>query len=498
VAAARQSSDVILDVNAGRSDAHPAAGHDMPFRLLLMGDFSGRASRRVVESGAALGSRRILRVDRDDIDDVLRRLAPRIALDDAGQVALRFASLDDFHPDAIYDQLPHFQAARAELTDVGRAPAPPASPATAGHQRTGSVLEDILGEPLDDPADDRGTGGAAGADEEFQSLVRNLVTPHLVPNADPREAGRLAQVDAALSAAMRAVLHHPRFQSLEALWRAVWMLVRRVETDEQLQIHLLDISRDELIADLRAAPARAEDSVVYRLIVESGDATSGSAPWALIAGDYRFDNSDQDLALLGRLAEVARRAGASFIADASAQLSGLPDFEELPDAHDWSSETSAQWDALRRTAAARWAGLVAPRILLREPYGAATDPCERFRFEEFSGTPAHADLLWGSGAFACAMLLAESFAEAGWSLRPGMLRDVGGLPLVLVGVGTERDAVPCAELLLTERAAEHMMDRGIMPLASLRNQDAVHLVRFQSIAEPAAALGGRWTGSPSA
>jgi len=43
-----------------------------------------------------------------------------------------------------------------------------------------------------------------------------------------------------------------------------------------------------------------------------------------------------------------------------------------------------------------------------------------------------------------------------------------------------------------------MMDRGIMPLASLRNQDAVHLVRFQSIAEPAAALGGRWTGSPSA
>jgi len=271
-----------------------------------------------------------------------------------------------------------------------------------------------------------------------------------------------------------------------------------VETDEQLQIHLLDISRDELIADLRAAPARAEDSVVYRLIVESGDATSGSAPWALIAGDYRFDNSDQDLALLGRLAEVARRAGASFIADASAQLSGLPDFEELPDAHDWSSETSAQWDALRRTAAARWAGLVAPRILLREPYGAATDPCERFRFEEFSGTPAHADLLWGSGAFACAMLLAESFAEAGWSLRPGMLRDVGGLPLVLVGVGTERDAVPCAELLLTERAAEHMMDRGIMPLASLRNQDAVHLVRFQSIAEPARALGGRWTGSPSA
>ncbi|MGH7633737.1 MAG: type VI secretion system contractile sheath domain-containing protein, partial [Gemmatimonadaceae bacterium] len=372
----------------------------------------------------------------------------------------------------------------------------PPSPAAA-RQRTGSVLEDILGEPLDDPAEERGTGGAGAAEDEFRSLVRNLVAPHLIPNADAREAGRLARADAALSAAMRAVLHHPRFQSLEALWRAVWMLVRRVETDEQLQIHLLDVSREELVADLRAAPERAEDSAVCRLIMESCDATSGSAPWALIAGDYRFDSSDPDVELLARLAEVARRAGVSFIADASAPLSGLPDFAVLPDAHDWPSETSPRWDALRRTAAARWAGLVAPRLLLREPYGAATDACERFRFEELDGAPAHAELLWGSGAFACAMLLAESFAEAGWSLRPGMRRDIGGLPLVLIGAGTERDAVPCAELLLTERAAQHMMDRGIMPLASLRNQDVVHLVRFHSIAEPVAALGGRWTGSPA-
>lgn len=496
MAGERQSSDVFLDVNAGRTAASPVAGRDTPFRLLLLGDFSGRASRSSGESGGALAKRRAVRVDRDDFNDVLEHMAPRLVLDDAGRVALRFTSLDDFHPDAIYDQLPHFRAARAQLTDAAGVQAPPAA---APRRRAGSVLEDILGEPLDDPADDRGNAGAAAAaDDEFQSLVRNIVAPHLVPNADPRQADRLAQADAAMSAAMRAVLHHPRFQALEALWRAVWMLVRRVETDEQLQIHLLDISRDELMADMSAAGDRAEDSVIHRLIVESSVGTPGSGPWALIAGAYQFGPDDADVALLARLAEVARQAGASFVADASAQLSGLPDFETLPDAHDLPSRTSPLWDALRHASSARWVGLVAPRFLLREPYGAATDPCERFGFEEFSGTPGHAGLLWGSGAVACAMLLAESFVEAGWSLRPGMRRDIGGLPLVFVRTGGETDAIPCAELLLTERAAQHMMDRGIMPLASLRNQDVVHLVRFHSIAEPAAALGGRWTGVPSA
>jgi hypothetical protein len=31
-----------------------------------------------------------------------------------------------------------------------------------------------------------------------------------------------------------------------------------------------------------------------------------------------------------------------------------------------------------------------------------------------------------------------------------------------------------------------------MPLASVKNRDSVVLVRFQSIAEPPAALAGRW------
>ena len=61
-----------------------------------------------------------------------------------------------------------------------------------------------------------------------------------------------AAVDEALSDAMRAVLHHPDFQNAESLWRGVDFLLRRLETSHQLQVHLIDLSAEELAADLSA------------------------------------------------------------------------------------------------------------------------------------------------------------------------------------------------------------------------------------------------------
>jgi hypothetical protein len=60
------------------------------------------------------------------------------------------------------------------------------------------------------------------------------------------------------------------------------------------------------------------------------------------------------------------------------------------------------------------------------------------------------------------------------------------------GKGVDAEAVPCGETLLTERAAGRILDRGIMPLASLKAQDRVRLIRLQSVARPFAPLAGRW------
>ena len=106
---------------------------------------------------------------------------------------------------------------------------------------------------------------------------------------------------------------------------------------------------------------------------------------------------------------------------------------------------------------------------------------ESFDFEEMTGVPAHEDYLWGNPAFACAALLAESFSEYGWDMRPGTHAQIGGLPLHVYEQDGESALKPCAEALLTDEAVERILENGLMPLVSLKGQDAVRIVRFQSI-----------------
>jgi type VI secretion system protein ImpC len=133
---------------------------------------------------------------------------------------------------------------------------------------------------------------------------------------------------------------------------------------------------------------------------------------------------------------------------------------------------------------------------LRLPYGKKTQPLESFALEEFPGPPDHEDYLWGNPAFAVALLLAQSFSEAGWEMRPGTAAEIDRLPLhVFQPVhenGLESQSKPCAEVLLTEDAVEHLLEAGLIPLVSFRDRDTVRVMRFQSIAEPLRGLAGRW------
>jgi type VI secretion system protein ImpC len=176
---------------------------------------------------------------------------------------------------------------------------------------------------------------------------------------------------------------------------------------------------------------------------------------------------------------IARAAGAPFIA------------ESVP-SRDENAADHRAWQTLRRSEQARWIGLAMPRFLLRLPYGKNTSEIDSFDFEEMPGPPEHQNYLWANPAFACAYLLGRSFSEYGWSFTPGMVQDIGGLPLHTWQADAETHTQPCAEVLLTDRDAELILDEGLMPLTCINNFDCLRLVRFQSIADPPAALAGRW------
>jgi type VI secretion system protein ImpC len=280
---------------------------------------------------------------------------------------------------------------------------------------------------------------------------------------------------------MRALLHHRQFQELEAAWRGVDFLLRNVDTDDTLEVCLLDVSRTELGADLRNA-TDSGSGLVDLLVGQP----IGSRPWSLIVGLLAFDPADDDdVDLLARLAQVAAAARAPVLAAAGAGLLRAAD----PGAAS-ASEPSDAWQALRSLAEAQYAGLIAPRFLLRLPYGRSTDPIDSFAFEEMPGRREAGALLWGSPALAGASLLANAWREDGWGFDAPDHATVSGLPVYVFTESGEKHALPCGEVLLTDRMAERLLALGVMPLASVRDRDAVQIVRFQSIALPAAPLAG--------
>ena len=133
--------------------------------------------------------------------------------------------------------------------------------------------------------------------------------------------------------------------------------------------------------------------------------------------------------------------------------------------------------------------LTLPRFLLREPYG--RDSVESFRFEEITTPPDPADFLWANPAVACASCWANRSEQDGWDITLRSTQ-IAGLPLYTYEADGSTEMIPCAECWMTERTAERFLNRGIMPLASMKHSDAVRLVRLQSIARPAAPPAGRW------
>ena len=58
-----------------------------PFRILIMGDFSGRTNRGVAPSDTAWANQQPIRVDRDNIDAVMAKLGIGLKLPAQGKTA---------------------------------------------------------------------------------------------------------------------------------------------------------------------------------------------------------------------------------------------------------------------------------------------------------------------------------------------------------------------------------------------------------------------------
>jgi type VI secretion system protein ImpC len=324
-------------------------------------------------------------------------------------------------------------------------------------ERTGPPPKDLLSVIIAEQ-DEEGMPAPLREASDLERFVERATAGHLVAAPSPKQVERAAQRLNTQTERLRAILHHPKFQALEAAWRGLFFLVREVDTDAELKICLLDLTLPELVA--HADQLRTS-------LAERG-------PWAVLVGNFGFGQSDAEVRALRRIAVLAGALEAPFVAEAAV----LPEDDAM----------AGPWGELRASGEAEWLGLVMPRFLLRLPYGEATSPIESFGFEEMQGSQ-HEKYLWGNPAIVCAILLGQGFTSSGWELNQ-IPRRVEGLPLHVYRENGEAVAKPCAEILLSQSDAEDLLEAGVMPLVTVKGQDAAVLMRLQSIAKPARELAG--------
>jgi type VI secretion system protein ImpC len=400
---------------------------DRVYRICVMGDFGGEATGRLVE------------VDRDNIDKVMAAMNVRAA-------GLQLRALDDFHPDRLVDRI----ALGVEPEPSSPAPTPRPEPATPAPSE--GLLDSIV----------EGQAARQDAKGEAEHMVDRLVA-EAAASARP-VAPEAAKPGAAAAAALRKVLHDARFQSLESAWRSLALLANRLDTGSGLKLLMLDLPPAQLVE-------RLQDGRLEKLLLENQ-----VAPWATWIALWRFPAEPGPAALLARLAKIAAAGDVTLLASGDTALAGCRSIAATPDPDDWataelSDEAAAAWAALMRLPEAAHLGLVAPRLLLRLPYGKDADPIERFGFEEFLDAPEHERLLWGSGAVAAALMLATDKDDP----------EIDRVPLYVRKAPLGNEAQSPSEATLSLRAATALHDVGLMPLLWVQHTDKVRLGAWRSL-----------------
>ncbi len=482
---------------------------DLPFKILFLGDWRGSSNT----ANPADSKLRPIEIDRDNFDEVMNKLQVNLdlAFDDSGNsLTLDFTELDDFHPDKIFERVPLFSNLR-EIRRKLKNPdtyneaagevrswikknedvKPPenehsADVSAADKVSSDDLLDQILGKSAESAAAPQKTNTPIS---ELGALVGKLVKPHIIQTDLEEQANLLLIVDELTSDMMRKIIHHPEFQSLESAWRGLYLLVRKVETDNNLKIFILNIDKSQLFDELKSVEDLT-DSRIYQIVSDSDKS------WAMYCGNYTFGLNVDDAATLIRLAKIGCDTNVPFISYIKPEMFDTKSFDHNKafDKLKISTDTSEAkiWNALRSLPEATHLGLALPRFLARLPYGAKTEPTEAFYFEEFTQDVHHEQYLWSNPAFICTVLLAQTFSSSGWDFSNNLVQNFDGLPLYYYQESGETKVKSCAEIVMTQANAEVLIEQGLMPLISFKDTDRVRVGRFQSITFSESMLSGKW------
>jgi type VI secretion system protein ImpC len=303
----------------------------------------------------------------------------------------------------------------------------------------------------------------------------------------------IARLDQKLTAQVNEILHAPVFQEMESAWRGLNHLVFNSETDAQLKIRVMNISKNELYRNLRLYPgARWDQSPLFKKVYEQEFGQLGGEPYGCLVCDYSFSHLPTDIQLMRDLSKIAAAAHCPTFAGADPTLMGMDSWTELMNPRDLSklfdTPEYAAWKGLRDQDDSIYMGLCMPRVLARVPYGSKSEPVEEFAFEEDTDGHKGEKYGWMNAAYAMAVNINRAFKEYGWCTRIRGVQSGGevvNLPTHTFPTDDGGVDLKCpTEIAITDRREHELAKSGLIPIIHRKNTDKAAFIGAQSIYKP--------------
>lgn len=311
----------------------------------------------------------------------------------------------------------------------------------------------------------------------------------------------IADIDCMINDQLNEIIHHKRFQALEASWRGLWYLAVQGDGTKNIKIKVLDISWAEVSRDISRA-LEFDQSQLFQKIYSEEYGTPGGEPYGVLIGDYEISHKPSkthkhdDIATLDGIAQVAAASFAPFIAAASPELFGLDDYSTLGNPLNlhsiFAQKEYIKWRAFRDKSDSQFVGLTMPHILMRLPYRKTPGSYKGIYFSEHSSTKGRENYCWGNAAYAFAAILIREFANVGWfgHIRGVPRNQVGGglltnLPCDEFETDAEDIAIkPVTDVIITDIKERELSDLGMVPLCQCYDTPFAAFYGNQSARKP--------------
>jgi type VI secretion system protein ImpC len=510
----------------GFGGSSPGGQDLIPLRLIGIADLAPE------DSPSRDTAQRLWSVDKDNFNEVLRALCPRVSfhvqsLYGSGFTRIEFplTDLKSFHPTHLVQQveplrkLIEARQAVLDLRDQKLSPelflekiqsVPhlfssarnlPGRPKTEKTPGRASVISPVRG-TTSVPRDDRRLDSILDLVEMPQESTAEpaYVSPgalriqQFIDAMSEGSAGRrpvdrslvegmLAETDSTLSAWLNEILSNPEFRRLEGAWRALRFLIDRTDFREAIRLQVVCARREEL------------ESVLCGLVADAG---AVEVPVAAVITDFEFGGAPQELDQLRAAAQQAEQLQAPLLVNVGSRFFGRQSVAEAARIPMLKSHLEAaefvKWRSFREAEASRWVGIGFNRFLLRSRYDESSTERLPFRFRQ-SG-----EGLWGNASWAIGALLVRSFAQTQWCGHITGLRGGGaveGLPLQPWRLPSgEEIQIPLETIFLQGRESD-FYEEGFLALQASADQDTAVLVRAPTAHRPERYSGVRETESSS-